>query len=506
MRDLPTSSDLPDLVPYLTPQELDEIEKLMGASPVWMPLPRSPQQQAFHSEANELFFGGAAGGGKTDLLIGLAITQAKKSVIFRREFTQLKDVVQRSREILNDTDAKYNGQLATWRDIPGNRTLEFGAVQYERDVNKYKGRPHDLKAFDELPEFTEAQYRFLIGWARTTDPNQRVRVVGTGNPPTRAEGEWVIRYWGPWLDDQHDNPAEPGELRWFAVIDGENEEREDGEPFEYKGETIRPKSRTFIPALLTDNPYLMATDYGTVLQNLPEPLRSQLLYGDFSLDHDDDPWQVIPTDWVRQAQARWRPNGMPRDDEGELLSMSALGVDVARGGKDQTVLCPRYHNWFGELQKHPGSSTPDGPSAVTLLATAVGMNTETPLHIDVIGIGSSVYDTGLSQGLSAVGVNFAEGTTATNKSGKLKFRNVRAEAYWRLREALDPNDGDDLALPPDNELLADLVSPHWKMTASGIQVESKEDIKKRLHRSTDCGDAVVLANFIPSTFMIGFAG
>ena len=393
-----------------------------------------------------------------------------------------------------------------WRNIPGDRTLEFGAVQYEYDVNKYKGRPHDLKAFDELPEFTEAQYRFLIGWARTIDQTQRVRAVSTGNPPTRAEGEWVIRYWGPWLDDQHDNPAQPGELRWFAMVDGEDVEQESGEPFEWKGETIQSKSRTFIPARLTDNPYLMATDYGTVLQNLPEPFRSQLLYGDFTIGHEDDPWQVIPTDWVRQAQARWKPAGMPCGDNGLPLSMSALGIDVARGGNDQSVLSARFHNWFAELQKYAGSKTPDGGSVATLIASAIDMDNEMPLHIDVIGIGSSVYDTCLSQGLNALGINFAEGTTGTDKSGRLKFRNIRAEAYWRLREALDPNDGDDLALPPDNELLADLVTPRWKMTSSGIQVESKEDIQKRIRRSPDCGDAVVLANYIPSTFMIGFAG
>ena len=75
------------------------------------------------------------------------------------------------------------------------------------------------------------------------------------------------------------------------------------------------------------------------------------------------------------------------------------------------------------------------------------------------------------------------------------MRNVRAEAYWGLREALDPVKGDNLTLPDDPELLADLVAPHWKLSASGIQIESKDEIKARLGRSPDCGDAVVLAHY-----------
>ena len=59
-----------------------------------------------------------------------------------------------------------------------------------------------------LTQFTETQFRYLIAWNRSVDSNQRCRVVCTGNPPTEAEGQWVIDYWGPWLDEHHPNPAE----------------------------------------------------------------------------------------------------------------------------------------------------------------------------------------------------------------------------------------------------------------------------------------------------------
>jgi hypothetical protein len=71
--------------------------------------------------------------------------------------------------------------------------------------------------------------------------------------------------------------------------------------------------------------------------------------------------------------------------------------------------------------------------------------------------------------------------------------NKRAETWWKFREALDPAYGNGLALPPDPQLRADLTSPTWKLTPRGIQIESKDEIRKRLGRSPDRGDAVVLA-------------
>ncbi len=465
----------------LSPPEAEE-------APIWTPLP-GPQTEAYHCDADELYYGGAAGGGKSALLIGLAITAHQRSIVFRREFPQLRDILDQCEKLLTGR-GRYNGQSNLWRLNDGRR-LEFGAVQYEQDVSKYQGRAHDGIFFDELPQLTERQYRFLIGWNRTTVKGQRCRVVGAGNPPTSAEGEWVIRYWAPWLDGQHPNPAKPGELRWFAVIKGEDHEVENGEPFEYEGERIQPRSRTFIPALLKDNPFLMETGYMSVLQSLPEPLRSQMLYGDFSVGVQDDPWQVIPTEWIRAAQARWKPDGQPRDADGKPIPQDAVGVDVARGGKDATVLSRRFGNWFAPLEKHPGSTTPDGPMVAGLVAAALVAGGHA--NIDAIGVGSSVYDQCVQHKLRARAVIFSEGTSLRDKSGKLGFANLRAAAYWTFREALDPATGDGVALPPDPELLADLCAPRWSMRLRGVQVEEKEEIIKRLGRSPDCGDAVVLA-------------
>lgn len=422
--------------------------------------------------------------------MGLSLTAHLRSIIFRREFPQLQEIEETLRN-LSEGIGQYNSQKHVMR--MRGRMIELGAVQLEKSVHKYQGRPHDLIAFDEIPHFMESQFRFLIGWLRTNVRGQRARVVATGNPPTTPEGEWVNRFWGPWLDPTHHDPAEPGELRWYATVNGEDVERPNGDPFEHKGEIIKPMSRSFIPARIEDNPILMATGYKTMLQNLPEPLRSQLLFGDFNKTEGDDPWQVIPTTWVDAAMERWK-------DVRPDVPLSALGVDVARGGKDKTTITARYGAWFDRPKRHPGKSTPDGPAVAVLIKNELA-NRKAPVNIDIIGVGAAAYDAAKANDFDAVALNGSKATKARDRSKKLTFRNKRAEWHWKFREMLDPQYGENIALPPDRELRSDLCAPRWKLTVNGIQVEDKEEIKKRIGRSPDVGESAIYASVIESDAM-----
>jgi hypothetical protein len=471
-------------------------ERILANDALWYPLP-GPQLDAYLCEADELFYGGAAGGGKTDLAIGLAVTGHKRSLILRREATQLRGIIDRSREIIGDT-GRLNENSGIWR-LAGGGVIELAGCKDEGDKRKFQGRPHDLIVFDEAPEFLESQAVFIAGWART-DPTQRVRILYTGNPPTSAEGRWIVQRFAPWLDEQFSDPAKPGELRWYAMLDDKETWVGGPEPFEHGGQTIIPRSRTFIPARVTDNPYYMATNYVGTLQALPEPLRSQMLYGDFNAGLEDDPWQIIPTAWVKAAQGRWIADGRPVNEHGDPLPLTAIGCDPARGGKDKTVIAKRYGAWFDVPLSYPGALTQDGPRVAALVINA--REGEPVINVDVIGIGSSVYDALVAQDVAVNAVNFAEASNATDKSGKFSMRNVRAAAWWGMREALDPESGQALALPPGGEVLADLTAPRWKLSTSGILVESKEDIKQRLGRSPDVGDALVLANYRDVTWYI----
>ena len=434
----------------------------------------------------------------SDLILGLALTAHESSIIYRKEYPQLKALIRRSHQIIGQV-GRYNGQEKTWK-LPGDRLLEFGAVgSTQTEIERYQGRPHDFIAIDEGTHIQEWQYRFLIGWNRTTTPGQRCRVVVTGNPPTTSQGRWVIKYWSPWLDPRHPNPAEPGEIRWFASIEGKTVELENGDPFEHQGELIIPRSRTFIPARLDDNPHLARSGYRAVLQGMPEPLRSQLLYGSFDIEPESDPWQVIPTNWVKAAVQRWKE--LPPDRQ------THMGVDVARGGKDQTVIALRNKHWIAPLICLPGSITPDGDAVVDHILMNHVRDCE--IRIDVVGVGASPYDalkrmnkgkTG-SERMKIYAMSGGKKSEKTDRSGQLGFVNLRAEWWWHLRELLDPAKGIGVALPDDSILIEDLTAPRWWKTSNDrIQVESKEDLAKadRLGRSPDRGDAVVYAFAEPS--------
>lgn len=452
---------------------------------VWRPLP-GPQQIAYSSTADIIGFGGAAGGGKTDLACGKALTQHRKVGIFRVNGTELTGVLDRLTELLGTRDG-YNGKDNIWRVIRADGVplqVELGSFPNLGDEKKYQGRPHDLLVFDEAANMRELQVRFLLGWLRTTTPGQRCQALLTFNPPTTAEGRWIIGFFGPWLDPKHPNPAMPGELRWFATIDGKDVEVPSGDPFKHGDETITPLSRTFIPSRVKDNPYLMGTGYMATLQSLPEPLRSQMLNGDFQAGMEDDPWQVIPTAWVEAAQARWK-----RPDK--LATMDSLGVDVARGGRDNTIIARRHGMWFDEPLAYPGSQTPDGPT-VAGLVIAAGRD-QAPIHIDVIGVGSSPYDFLNNANQQVLGVNVSERASSTDQSGRLTFKNQRSEQWWKMREALDPTNNTGIALPPSAQLLADLCAPTWQLQGATIYVEGREDIVKRIGRSPDYGSAYILA-------------
>lgn len=450
---------------------------------------------ALLSRADELFYGGAAGGGKTDLVLGLSAECHQHSAIFRRVYPNLKGIMRRAREIL-EGHAKENKSDKVW-NFPDDRAIEFGAVQYEENKTDYQGRPHDLKAFDELSEFTESQYIFICGWNRSTDPNQRVRVVCTGNPPINEAGSWVIRRWAAWLDPKHPNPAKSGELRWYATINGEEQEFTTGEPIEVDGEVIHKRSRTFIPAKVQDNPfYAQDNRYISVLQSLPEPLRSMLLNGDFQASIDIDPWQVIPTEWVLMAQERWNSTDKPE------TPLVGVGIDPARGGRDNMAMSRRYDNWFDEIVAWPGIQTTDGPTTAELIRQALGEEEPRYINVDVIGYGASTFDSLKAMYSNVTPINSASSSSYRDKSGKLKMRNLRAELYWRLRDALDPNNGEDLALPPGNEIIADLCSARYDISASGVLIEKKADIKKRIGRSPDKGEAILYAHYHGDTMRV----
>lgn len=476
------------LIGALPPDDLAKLETLPGVAEQlerkWLPNP-GPQTDACHSLADELFFGGEAGGGKSDILQGLAITEHRNSLLLRRTNREASKFIKRFAEMVGHRNG-WNGQLSTFT-LPG-RVIEFGGCQLDDDKQKYKGDPHDLICFDEIADFTESQYRFIIGWNRAADKTQRCRVIAAGNPPTRPEGRWVIKYWGPWLDKSHPNPAREGELRWFTTIDGEDSEVDGPGPHLIGGEWVRARSRSFIRSELSDNPDLAESNYDAVLAALPAELRAAYRDGRFDLAARDDDWQVIPTAWIVAAQERWQADGH------NGLAMTAMGLDPAGGGRDSAELAPRYGGWYAPLISAKGPETADGSAMAGLVIRY--RKDGCPVVVDVGGgYAGAVITRFQDNAIAFLKFDGAGKSNAAAQGSGLKFANKRAEAWWRFREELDPDQegGSPIALPPDDELRADLATPRWSPGARGIQLENKDDIRLRLGRSPGKGDAVVMA-------------
>lgn len=204
--------------------------------------------------------------------------------------------------------------------------------------------------------------------------------------------------------------------------------------------------------------------------------------GEFAASDEDG---VIPLGWVEAAVERWHV----WDTAGRPGDFVALGVDVARSGRDSTVLAPRFGSFVGDLVRWSYSDT---MRTTGLVVRELQKHNGGPAIVDVIGLGAGVLDRLREQGFRAIAFNASERSEATDRSGELRFLNTRAAAWWRLRELLDPANEPTVGLPPDDELIGDLTAPHWWINSSGkVQVESKDDIRKRLGRSTDAGDAVV---------------
>lgn len=465
--------------------------KVAKEMPMWFPN-AGPQAQAYFSPAALLLYGGAGGGGKTELELGLAFTAHWRSLILRRHYVNLTGLIDRTLDIHGSRQG-FNGSPPPRLTTADGRLIQFAGSQHLDDARDWMGVPFDLKCFDEAVQFLEQQVRLHLGWLRTTLEGQRCRAVLATNPPLDATGDWVIGMFRPWLDVTYPKPAKPGELRWFVTApDGKDIEVDGPNPVQFDGVQLTPTSRTFIPAKLVDNPYLTRTiDYQSQLDALPEPIRSAVRDGNFMAARKDADFQVIPTAHVLAAQARWKPDGFKQ------YNMTAMGFDPAGGGRDEAVLCWRHGGWYAPLVVAQGEETADGSLAAARIIQHRRHNA--PVVVDAgggagHGFGGTTIMRLKDNDIPVLPFNGANPTAHKTKDGMLHFANVRAEAWWRFREALDPDQegGSVIELPPDPELIADLTAPTYEPTARGILVEEKKKIKERIGRSPGKGDAVVM--------------
>jgi hypothetical protein len=382
-------------------------------------------------------------------------------------------------------------------------------VMYDMEVEKVnhfitEGGIINKNCYDELSDVQENVYIFVNGWNRTSLPGQRCRIVAASNPPVTTAGEWIIKRWKAWLDPAAGNRAKYGELRWYTTIGDKEEELPDSSPIFHGGIEYKPRSRTFIPGQMLQ--LMKDSGYQDTLAALPEPYRTAYLTGNFLSARSDQPNQVIPTKWVQMAFDRWPERWAKKGD------MIRAGYDVATSRNkngDRSCLAKLFDPLvIGPLVTVPSSQTPDGRSACQLML-ANGINNMVPVNVDSIGAGLSTWEFANFLGLQIHQLVVSNSTEWRDPLlPKFKFPNIRSAMWWNLRIMLDPERGkpeNRLALPPDPSIMADLTAPTYVMTSSGFRVESKEDLKDKIGRSTDVGDAICHACWEGNRGIIIFA-
>jgi hypothetical protein len=228
-----------------------------------------------------------------------------------------------------------------------------------------------------------------------------------------------------------------------------------------------------------------------------DALYQNQILGEFAAQHED---VIIPLAWVEQACVRgdvWRKRLNEGAPKGVVTSM---GLDIALGGKgnDKPYFALVYDDHQVEIEEIKIKSKATALMEIAGHAVALLNRWQVPLYIDVGGLGAGVYARLIEQGFDRLVIPFNASAKVhkklKDKSGQFRYKNMRAALWFKGREILDPAES-DVGLPRDSELIGELTRTREKPVLSdGVkQVESKIDIRKRLGRSTDKGDAGLMS-------------
>lgn len=227
----------------------------------------------------------------------------------------------------------------------------------------------------------------------------------------------------------------------------------------------------------------------------PEDLFRAKVLGKFPKVSDD---VLIPEQWVELAQQRWK-EAYGEEPAQEAGVMRALGVDVAGMGRDCTVFCERRGCYVAPLRSHNSGGSADHMEVAGQVITERRRHPKMLVSIDTIGEGAGVYSRcrELDASPLIISCKYSEGAKQDNGkdltdiTGQYKFLNMRAYLFWAVRDWLNPKNNTGAMLPPDEELAEEMTEIKWSFRSDGkIQIEAKEEIKKRLGRSPDKFDAL----------------
>lgn len=414
-------------------------------------------QAVFSGKYRFLLFGGAIRGGKSYVAIGLVITLAKifpgsRWAIVRKDLPTLRrNTIPTFNKI---APRPFCGEVnkSEWnvKCSNGSEILFFAeSAAHDPEFERWKGLEVNGFLFEEANECTEDSFNKAIEragtWTASGTTQPLPLILATCNPARN----WVKRlFYDPWFKGMLEAP-------YF-----------------------------YMPSKVTDNPHL-TPEYLESLEYLKKnnpAAYNRFVLGDWNTE--EDPEQLISFEWFEAAKAVAFVDGK-----------NALGVDVARFGKDDTTLAHTKGNKLFRIEAHHGLGI-DQTAALTSIRINEGPIDSEHVKIDTVGLGAGVAD-----------ILTRDGYTITEVVGGAKplfreesfytFFNLRSQIWWELREGL--RNGELFIDLPEGKILGrlfeDLTTVRYSISGDKvIKVESKDELKKRIGRSPDYGDAYVYAH------------
>jgi Terminase large subunit, T4likevirus-type, N-terminal len=307
----------------------------------WAPQP-GPQTEAIMADwCPELFYGGAAGGGKSDFLLGDFLQDVPTygrnwaGILFRRTYNELEELIRRSREIYPASGAVWHEQAKTWT-WPNGAQLRMRYVERDADATRYQGHAYTWIGWDELTQWpTDYAYRFLRGRLRSAHavPTKRIRAAAN---PGGVGHHWVKAYF-----------VDPASGGYTPITD-----------------PVTKAKRIFVPAKLRDNKILLASDptYADRLRGLSSSAMVRAwLEGDWTViegayfdcwrydKHVVEPFPV-PDGWTRFRSMDW---GSAKPFS---VGWWTIASDDLRSGERfiPRGAMVRYREWYGSAGINEG--------------------------------------------------------------------------------------------------------------------------------------------------------
>lgn len=277
------------VIPSNRREKPDKLTFKVNPRPVAIAAQEGAQTRFLQCKADYAIYGGAAGGGKSyaivlDALRGVC-DPGFSAVLFRRTYRQLElpgGLIDRARLIYSPLkEGKFNGSKYEWW-FPSGAKIVFRHLQHEANIYDYQGSEFTLIAFDELTHFPETAWDYLASRSRAPSSIFRPYMRATTNPDADS---WVAQLIAWWIDDATGFPLQEraGVIRWFVRVDGDTIWAND--PDDLGKYDAMPRSFTFIPAKLSDNPALTEGDptYLAALQAMHPVERARLLDGNWKV-------------------------------------------------------------------------------------------------------------------------------------------------------------------------------------------------------------------------------